>query len=238
MPNIYITSTEHYAGKTFISAGIAATMQSLGYATSYYKPIQTSCIEKNGFKQSPDIAYMKTIDPYINTYYTYLFKEDSEPLISAEIENEPIDVDLIARDYKKINSNSDCTVIDGNGGLLNPLAPNIQTIDLIKQISVPVLIVVKPNNDSVNSALMTIQAAQEKNVPVRGVIINAISEACSKNLLTSIPRIIEEYTNVKILGLIPKLNQKILPEDIIQSILNGIDIESVFDVKIEKLDIN
>ena len=238
MPNIYITSSERYAGKTFISAGIAATMQSLGYATSYYKPIQTCSIEKNGFKQSPDIAYMKTIDPYINTYYTYLFKDDSEPLISAEIENEQIDIEIINREFKKISSGSDCTVIDGNGGLLSPLAPNTQTIDLVKHLGTQVLIVTKPTNNSINSTLLTIEAAQVKNIPVRGVIINAINDDCSKSLLTSIPRIIEEYTNVKILGLIPKLSQKALPEDIISSVLNGIDIESVFGVKIEKLDLN
>ena len=50
--------------------------------------------------------------------------------------------------------------------------------------------------------------------------------------------LIEEYSNVKILGLLPNLGEKILPEDLITGILNGIDIESVFDVKIEKLEIN
>ena len=238
MPNIYITSSERYAGKTFVSAGLAATMQSLGYATSYYNPIQMGSTEKNGFMQSPDIAYMKTIDPYINTHCTYLFKEDSEPLLAAESGNEPIDINLIIREYKKISSNSECTVIDGTGGLLSPLAPNIRTIDLIKLLGIPVLIVVKPNNNAINNTLLTIQAAQERDIPVRGVIINVINNDCSKNTLSSIPRVIEEYTNVKILGIIPNLNKKILPEDIIPSVLNGIDIESVFNVKIEKLEIN
>ena len=72
---------------------------------------------------------------------------------------------------------------------------------------------------------------------MRGVIINDIPDDCPKELLTSIPRDIEEFTNVKILGLIPHLKEK-TPEELITAILNGIDIESVFNVKIEKLDIN
>ena len=92
--------------------------------------------------------------------------------------------------------------------------------------------------NSINNTLMTINTAIEKGVEVRGVIINNIAEDCSKPLLTSITRIIEEYTNIKILGLIPKLHDKNSPEDIITAILNGVDIESVFNVKIEKLDMN
>ena len=55
-------------------------------------------------------------------------------------------------------------------------------------------------------------------------------------LLTSMTRVIEEYTGANILGLLPHLEGKIVPEDLITSVLNGIDIESVFDVKIEKLE--
>ena len=49
---------------------------------------------------------------------------------------------------------------------------------------------------------------------------------------------VEEYTNVKILGLIPNLGVKPAPEELITAILNGVDIESVFNVKIEKLELN
>ena len=71
---------------------------------------------------------------------------------------------------------------------------------------------------------------------IRGVIINNITDECDNKLLTSIPRIIEEYTNVKVLGLVENAGSKVAPQDLIASMLNGIDIESVFDVKIEKLD--
>ena len=38
------------------------------------------------------------------------------------------------------------------------------------------------------------------------------------------------------MGLIPHIGEKINPEDLITGILNGIDIESIFKVKIEKLE--
>lgn len=236
MLNLYITSGNKKDGKTFLTAGLAATMQSLGYTTSVYKPIQTSGIEINGFTQSPDLTFIKSIDPYINTYFTYLFKSNLEPLIAAEAENEYIDTELIYNDYSKIISNSECSLIDGDSGLLSPIAPSKQTIDIIKRLQVPVLFSIKPREDSINDTLLSIYAAQERGIDIRGVVINNIREDCPKEMLTAITRVIEEYSNIKILGLIPFIGEKIVPEELITAILNGVDIESVFNVKIEKLD--
>ena len=238
MLNLYITSSNRNEGKTFLTAGIAATMQSLGYSTCVYKPIQTSGIEHNGFMQSPDLTYVKSVDPYIDTHFSYLFKSDLEPLIASELEKEPINIELINSEYNRILSINECVILDGDSGILSPIAPRVQTSDLIKRLQLPVLFVVTPREDSINDTLLSIYAAQEKGITIRGVIINDIKENTPKGLINSIPRVIEEYTNVKILGLIPHINGKFSPEDLITNTLNGIDIESVFDVKIEKLDCN
>ena len=57
MLNLYVTSANRKDGKTFLTAGIAATMQSLGYSTSVYKPVQTGGIEVNGF----NLLYLSNI---------------------------------------------------------------------------------------------------------------------------------------------------------------------------------
>ena len=238
MLNLYITSVEKKQGKTFITAGIAATMQSLGYSTSVYKPIQTSAKKHEGFLQSPDLTFIKKIDPYINSNFSYLYKSSNEPMLAAESDNELIDLDYINNVYKRLVSTSDCTILDGDSGLLSPIAPNTLTADLIRKLRVPVLIVVEPNQNSVNSTLLTIAAALEKGISISGVIINNIDKDCSKDLLTSISRIIEEFTNIKVLGLVPKLPIDFSPEDLITATLNGVDIESIFNIKIEKLDLN
>ena len=85
--------------------------------------------------------------------------------------------------------------------------------------------------------MLSIYTAQEKGLDIRGVVINNITDDCPKHLLNAIPRVIEEYTNVKILGLISHLEGKFSPEDLITGILNGVDIESIFNVKIEKLEL-
>ena len=238
MLNLYVTSTNINEGKTFLTAGLAATMQSLGYKTSVYKPIQTGGIDIDGFMQSPDITMVKSMDPYIDTNFTYLFKSKTQPLIAAEDENEFIDVELINIEYQRIIAKADCTIVDGDNGLLSPIAPNQQTVDMLKRLQIPVLIVVSPSDDTINNTLASIYAAQDKGLVVRGVIINKIKDECPKELLTSITRVIEEYTNITILGLLPYLGVRPAPEEVITAILNGVDVESVFNVKIEKLELS
>lgn len=237
MLNLYITSPEKKDGKTFITGGLAATMQSLSYKTSVYKPIQTAGIEIDGFMQSPDLTFVKAIDPYIDTHFTYLFKENDEPLIASEKEGNPIDLDIIYKDVRKFAINSDCIIIDGDCGILSPIAPNLQNLDIVNKLMTPVLFVVKPRENAVNNILLSVFAAEEAGAKVNGVVINDIDETAQSKNVASLVRIIEEYTDVKVLGLVPNLGKNIEPEDLITGILNGIDIESVFGVKIAKLDL-
>ena len=238
MLNLYISSSSVKDGKTFITAGLAITMQSLGYRTSVYKPFQTGGIEIKGFMQSPDLTYVKTLDPYIETHFTYLFKGTGDALTVSESEGNEIDLDFVFKDAKKFGLSSDCILLDGEGGILSPIAPGIQNIDLINKLQVPVLFVVSPNENSVNNTLLSIYAAENNGAVVNGVILNNIKDGKDNKHLTTLIRVIEEYSDAKVLGMVPNLGQKPNPEDIITGILNGVDIESVFNVKISKLELN
>lgn len=239
MLNIFVTGTDTNIGKTFITAGLAATMQSLGYSTCVYKPVQSGAIEKNGFMQAPDLVAVKNVDPYIKTYSSYLLKEPTAPSIAAELENISIDKNVIKKDYESISKDFDCTVVEGAGGLMVPVAPKFLMLDMIKMLDLPVIIVIRPDLGTVNHTLLTINQAVSSRINVRGVIINNFPENTNDISIKSAPRLIEEYSDVKVLGIVKHFadTKKLNPSDLITSILNGIDIESVFDVKIAKLDI-
>ena len=235
MIELFVSGSEKNSGKTFVTAGIAATMQSLGYSTSVYKPVQTGAIEKNGFIQAPDLAFVKFIDPYIKTYFTYLLKNDAIPLISAEMEHTFINKEVICQDYKSIVD--ECILTDGTCGLATPLAEDFMEQDMVKMLDIPVLLVVSPNESSVNNTLANINQAVASGVKIRGVVINDCPDVIQDVNIKSMPKLIEKYTDTKILGVMPHFEdlKKINPNDLISNVLTGIDIESVFDVKIAKL---
>jgi len=238
MLNLYVTSPNKKEGKTFITAGLAATMQSLGYRTSVYKPFQCGGLENKGFMQSPDFTFIKTIDPYIETHFSYLFKESGDVLPVTEADGNEIDLDFIFKDAKKFALSSDCILVDGEEGILSPIASGIQNVDLINKLQVPLLFVINPNENSVNNILLSIYAAQQNGITVNGVVINNIKENENNKIITNLIRVIEEYSDIKVLGMVPNLGKNVVPEDLITGILNGVDIESVFNVKISKLELS
>ncbi len=238
MLNLFVTGVEKNAGKTFITAGLAATMQGLGYSTCVYKPVQTGSIEKNGFAQSSDLVFVKTIDPYLKTYSTYLLKSQAVPILAAEEEGVVIDKQLIKKEFEVLQKENDCTIVNSSGEISSPLGTNFLVSDMVKMLDLPLLIVASPGENLINNTLLSINNAVEKGIKVRGVIINDYPEYTNNSDLKSAPRLIEEYSDAKILGVIPHFSDtKLDPSDLITNILNGIDIESVFDVKIAKLDV-
>ena len=72
MLQLFITGVKPNSGKTFVTAGLAATMQSLGYSSAVYLPVQTGAVENGGYIQAPDLVYVKNIDENIKTYCSYL----------------------------------------------------------------------------------------------------------------------------------------------------------------------
>ena len=84
---------------------------------------------------------------------------------------------------------------------------------------------------------MTIEHARTKNITIRGIILNDCPFGTDDVNINSLPNLIEQHSGVRVLGIIPHIDSitRIKPEDMIAYILSGVDIESVFDVKIAKL---
>lgn len=237
MLELYVSGTEQNSGKTFITAGLAATMQCLGYSTSVYKPVQTNAIKKNGFVQAPDLAYVKFIDPYIKTYFSYLLTSNAAPVLAAGFSGIEIKRDKILQDYEQIFRESECIITDGCQGITAPLSVDMLETDLIKALGLPVLIVISPEKTSVNNIIMTLNYAKSLEIPVRGVILNEYPDDTTDLNVKNLTRLVEEYTDAKVLGIMPHLEnlRNIKPDDLITNILYGIDVESVFNIKIAKL---
>lgn len=235
--NIFLTGTDTEIGKTFVTAGLAVTMQSLGYSTCVYKPVQSGAVGEIGSLQAPDLLYVNNLDPYVKTRATYLLKEPLAPSVAAEIDKVVIDKNAIVNDYNELVKTSECTIVEGAGGMMVPVAPKLIMTDIAKALKLPVLIVVRPDLGTVNHTLLTINHAISSGLKVRGVIINNYPSNTTDLAIKSAPRLIEEYSDTKVLGILKHFDTPPNAQELIANVLNGIDIESVFNVKIAKLDI-
>ena len=236
MLELFVTGADKNSDKIFVTTGLTATMQSLGYSTAVYKPVESGVIEKNGFIQSPDLAYVKFVDPYIKTYFTYLLKDRSNPLLAAAKESIIIEKNDILSDYQKLEDMYELLVVDGISGLASPLGKNFLEEDLIKILDLPLLLIVSASSTDINNILLTVNHAKEKGITLRGIILTNFPEHTESSDIKLLPRLIEEYTDVKILGILPHFNKNDLnPNDLISEILSGVDLEAALNIRIAKL---
>lgn len=235
MLDLYVTGVDENSDKIFVTTGLTATMNCLGYSTGIYKPIETGAVAVSGFVQSSDLNFIRFIDPYIKTYYSYIFKAKTSPLLAGASENIIIEKNIILRDYQHIQNINECLVVDGVSGLASPLSKNFLEEDMIKSLDLPLLMVASAQHTSINNIILPINHAKENGINIRGIILSNFPQNCDDINIKLLPRLIEEYTGVKILGILPTFEKTVNPNDLIAEILNGVDIEGVFQVKIAKL---
>ncbi len=238
--NIFVTGTDTGVGKTVVTAGLAAVMQSLGYITGVYKPVQSGAVEKNNELIAPDLEFVKSIDQNVLTKVSYNFKAPVAPSLAAILDNAKVYKNRLKIDYESMKDSCDFVITEGAGGLLVPVVDNFMIRDLAKLLDLPVLIVARPDLGTINHTLLTIEAAIARGLEVLGVIISNYPSGTDDIAVKTSPDIIAELTGVKILGILPRVKEVYndepgKPEALIDMVINNIDVQSLFRIKIPKL---
>lgn len=236
MLNVFVSGLQRQSGKTLVVAGLAATMQSLSYSTSVYKPIQTGAISLGNFRSSPDLAFMKRIDPNLSTHSTYLFKSSSSPFVSSYEDGSKVDLNTIYSEFQGLKL-SDCCIVEGSNSISTPVAKNFTEVDIVKVLRIPMVLVVNAKNTPMSDVISGLKYIYSERVEFLGVIINQYNEN-SENLEEKyFPQILKEFCDVKILGTLPDYGEisSVAPERLIEDVLTNINIEEVFGLKIAKL---
>lgn len=237
MLNVFISGLVPQTGKTIVTAGIAATMQSLSYSTCVYKPIQTKAEMLNGFKISPDLALIKRVDSNIATGSTYMMKSSAPPFVSAYEESFKIDVGTIFTEFKGFSQMTDCNIVEGSNSISTPVAQYLTEIDIVKALRIPLILVINPKRTPIDLVISGLNYIQNSRVDFAGIILNQYNDK-SENLEEKyFPQIIKEYTDAKILGMLPDYEKisSITPETLMADVLTNINIESIFGLEIAKL---
>ena len=234
--NIYVTGVEKGCGKTVISAGIAAVMQSLGYNAGVYKPVQTNAVDKGNYLLSPDLAFVKMLDPHITTHSSYMLKSNAISAFACKEENVNIELKKIIQDFTILENKTDTLLVEATGGLMYPLNDRFFSYQIPQEFKLPVLYVINPSNDTVNNYLNEINTAKVLGLDIVGIIINKFQVYSENPEIKSFPSVIEKYSDAKVIGLIRNFKGNSVQTNVlINEILNGIDFEDVFRMKIPKL---
>jgi len=136
----------------------------------------------------------------------YRFKLSASPYQAAKTEEKEIDPEIILDRFRTLQSKHSMMLVEGIGGLMVPITQRYNVSNLALQIGLPLIIVSRVQVGTLNHTLLTINAAQQHGLKVKGVILNPAYEGELQSIEAEQGKLIKELSNVPILGTCPYIN--------------------------------
>ncbi|MFA5969609.1 MAG: dethiobiotin synthase [Sphingomonas sp.] len=185
-PAIVVTGTDTDVGKTVFAAALT---QALG--ASYWKPVQAG-LDDDGYGDSARVGAMADIPDDRLLPEAYRLATPCSPHRAAAIDGVTIDPNRLNPPANRP------LVIEGAGGALVPLTPDLLFADLFAIWRLPVVIVARTGLGTINHSLLTIAALRARDVPILGIAF--IGDPVEDSEAT-----IARIGNVRRLGRLPML---------------------------------
>lgn len=203
LDSFFITGTDTDVGKTYITAGLAVSFRKMGIDVGVMKPFAAGSAQKKGFK-SEDIEILSRAaqvnDPEKLTNPQFFPIPASPYTACMNLKIKP-KIPAILSSFKKLSQLHDVLLVEGMGGIMTPILKNYYVTHLIKDMSIPAIIVTRSNVGTVNHTIMTVKMCNEFKIPIKGIIINDFDSGGYK--IKELTRDLKNLLGVSILGSIP-----------------------------------
>lgn len=205
---VFIIGTDTGVGKTVVGAGLALCLRDRGIKVGVMKPVATGCLSSNERLYSQDAIYLfeAAENEYPLLSNPIRFKNPLAPHVASQIEKKPVDLKKVFWAYREIRGIYDFIIVEGIGGLLVPFSDNYFVADLVKEFNLPVILVARSGLGTINHTLLTVQAARNRGLDIKGIILNGMPQANFTMAEITNPRIIRDLTGLPVLAEIPKLH--------------------------------
>ncbi len=202
----FVAGTDTGVGKTLVASLLAFCLQRDGIAVGVMKPVETGT-------DSParsDAARLKTsigcADP-LDLISPYRLPAPLAPLAAAREAGVTIDLARIMAAFKELTARHEFLVVEGVGGVMVPLAEQLDVLNLIERLGLPVLVVGRATLGGVNHALLTIEALRRRRIAIAGMILNrptarpaSVQERQQQATTVSL---LKELSGVRVVGPLP-----------------------------------
>jgi dethiobiotin synthetase len=202
---IFITGTDTGVGKTVAAAALARLLLEWGANVGVMKPVTSGCREESGRLVSEDaelLAWSAGLAGVDADVAPYILRQPIAPAEAAGRDGVRIDFRIIGAAFTRLASRYDFVIVEGAGGLMVPLVEGLLVADLVNYLSLPLLVVTRPNLGTVNHTLLTCFAAKQLGITVSGVVINNYPERPGI-AEESAPPLIASLADAPLLGTFP-----------------------------------
>ncbi len=168
-PSYFISGIGTGVGKTIVSALLTQL-----WATDYWKPIQAGDLDHT------DSDTVRSLSRLVKNVHPERFRLNlsTSPHEAAKADN----LSISLADFELPLTNNQL-IVEGAGGLFVPINDQHFMIDLIEQLKLPVILVIRDYLGCINHSLLSIKALNNQKIPLAYVVFNGNFKAATKNII-------------------------------------------------------
>jgi len=212
MNGFFVAGTDTDAGKTVVTAALVRQMRIQGLDAVPMKVVQTGGgYTQGGYPISPDFEVYCSASSFIGDgdeirdMVPLSFFALCSPHLASRMEGTACDIGPVLAALKRLGLKHDLVIAEGVGGINVPLSDTFTSLDLIKEMGLPLILVIRNVLGCVNHAINTIQVLRSHKIQIRGAIMTETTppQDCDTFILEDNPRIIRQLGDIPILGSLP-----------------------------------
>lgn len=176
-----VTGTDTGIGKTMVACALAARARVLGLRVAAMKPIESGIVARTASDgrlasdaERLQAACGSTLP--LAVIRPYVLAEPLAPMVAAARANLVIDQHVLDAAFAQVEQQADVVLVEGAGGLLVPITAQRSYLDLFARWGTPLVLVAGNKLGVLNHVLLTVRAAEAAGVPVRAIVLSALSD--------------------------------------------------------------
>ncbi len=193
---LFLVGTDRDVGKTIIGAGIVGLLKEAGVDATLMTPISTG----GSVESATELLKQVGVDEPKRLVTPISFETLASPYAASKVERTEIKLERIWNAYQELRDQGKFVVVEG-GGLMVPITKNYAVADLLKDFSLPSVIVGKTARGTLNHCILTLRMMLVMGLRPSGFILNGFGQYGEGFAEALNPDVLEELaTPLKVLA--------------------------------------
>lgn len=208
MSTLIVTGTSTDVGKTVVTAALAAAVRAGGRSVGVSKPAQTGVVGE----EPGDIAEVVRLSGVTTVAEGIRYPDPLAPETAATRAGMPPLTLSDALDVVSRVGDADLVLVEGAGGVLVRLGPELTVLDVAQALAAPLLVVAAAGLGTLNHTELTVTAARARGIAVAGLVLGSwpddpdLATRCNRD---DLPRL----TGIPVVGTVPAGAGRMAPAD-------------------------
>lgn len=182
-PSFYVTGTDTGVGKSVASAALLHALRARGRRAVGMKPVASGCEPVDGAWRNEDALLLQAASdprPDYADINPFALRAPVAPELALRDDGVELRLEPLLSAHARLSSNADTVVVEGVGGWAAPLSADLDQLDLVRALRLPVVLVVGLRLGCINHARLSVRAIRDDGVELIGWIANEVDPAMAR----------------------------------------------------------